>query len=524
MSEFKLLKLHKHLKTFKKGFSLKICLINPPMDFTKRSSDFEYSENFFTMQHLGLGYIASNLCKNRFETEIIECPMEDINIQQLVMRLDKSNYDIIGFSLYYYNVMSTIKIIKKLRQNKNRCPFIVVGGYFPTLRPEDAIYYTTADCIILGEGEETFVKLAHAIENSLDWKNIPGLGFMQNNQIKINEPSEAILELDKLPFPLRKVSEYTKCFSIITSRGCYNSCSFCGIREFYDKCCINRIRFRSVQNVIDEITELFQEYNPPMIKFSDEIFINRSINRKRWLQQFCNELSKKDYSINFNINVKATDVASNKDVLLLLKGVGLKYVFVGIESFSQRQLDYFNKNTSVQDNINALKVLKSLNIPIVMGFILLDPYSNMDEIYSGLKTLKELSVIESMDYRQFLFSSVVLEAIPGTPIYTNLSENNMLSSSAPGYHFVDRNVEKFYAYMMKWNEQAEGVNSKFYSLMKYEIEGLEIEDMLRFKHELLNLDLDYLISISLYINNEMKTEELFHSFLKKLTDLKAKIN
>lgn len=276
--------------------------------------------------------------------------------------------------------------------------------------------------------------------------------------------------------------------------------------------------------MIDEITELSQEYNLPMFKFSDEIFINRSINRKKWLQQFCNELSKKDYSITFNINVKATDVESNRDILLLLKGVGLKYVFVGIESFSQRQLDYFNKNTSVQDNINALKVLKSLNISVVMGLILLDPYSNMEEIYSGLKTLKELDIIESMDYRQFLFSSVVLEAIPGTPIRASLSKNNMLSSNPPGYHFVDKNVEKFYSYMMKWNEVAEEFNSNFYSLMKYEIEGLDIKEMLKFKHELLKLDLDYLISICLCINDKLKTEEFFHSFFKKLNDFKAKIN
>lgn len=56
----------------------------------------------------------------------------------------------------------------------------MLGGYFPTLRPEDAIHYTKADCIIVGEGEETFAKLAYAIENSLDWKDISGLGFMSN--------------------------------------------------------------------------------------------------------------------------------------------------------------------------------------------------------------------------------------------------------------------------------------------------------------------------------------------------------
>ena len=97
---------------------MKICLINPPMDFMKRSIDFEYSENFFTMQHLGLGYIASSLCEKNFETEIIECPMEDISVEQLVMRLEKNNYDIIGFSLYYYNIKSTIEVIKKLKKIK----------------------------------------------------------------------------------------------------------------------------------------------------------------------------------------------------------------------------------------------------------------------------------------------------------------------------------------------------------------------------------------------------------------------
>lgn len=42
---------------------MKICLINPPVT-EKREKGVEYTPNFFTMQHIGLGYLASILEKN----------------------------------------------------------------------------------------------------------------------------------------------------------------------------------------------------------------------------------------------------------------------------------------------------------------------------------------------------------------------------------------------------------------------------------------------------------------------------
>ena len=50
------------------------------------------------MQHIGLGYLASNLEKDNNIVDIIECPGEGINIKQLVDIISGGGYDIIGFT------------------------------------------------------------------------------------------------------------------------------------------------------------------------------------------------------------------------------------------------------------------------------------------------------------------------------------------------------------------------------------------------------------------------------------------
>ena len=56
---------------------MKICLINPPIQ-GKRMEGYEWSNNSYTMQHLGIGYIAGTLEANHYNIDIIECPGEDI--------------------------------------------------------------------------------------------------------------------------------------------------------------------------------------------------------------------------------------------------------------------------------------------------------------------------------------------------------------------------------------------------------------------------------------------------------------
>ena len=117
-----------------------------------------------------------------------------------------------------------------------------------------------------------------------------------------------IENLDELPFPERRLTNYKKYYSLlakrtpittmITSRGCPFRCIFCD-RPHLGK----KFRFRSAQNVVDE----FEECESLGIK---EIFVyddTFTLNRKRVLE-ICNEIKQRKINILWDIRTRVDTV------------------------------------------------------------------------------------------------------------------------------------------------------------------------------------------------------------------------
>ena len=68
-------------------------------------------------------------------------------------------------------------------------------------------------------------------------------------------------------------------FPIISSRSCPNKCSFCNMYMTHG----SKIRYRTADNVIDEIKKLYQEYNVRYFQFMDD---NMTFNMKRAIKLF----------------------------------------------------------------------------------------------------------------------------------------------------------------------------------------------------------------------------------------------
>lgn len=153
-------------------------------------------------------------------------------IDEWIEELAQDDSQVIGFSAFSINKVTTLYIVRKIKE-KNPKKIIILGG--PQVsRYEDGfeiINNEPIDYIITAEGEETLYELVSAIKNNTDIRKIKGVLFKEGKQ-KIDTGERPLINpLDKLPFPYLSdfPLEYYEDLAvpILSSRGCLYRCSFC---------------------------------------------------------------------------------------------------------------------------------------------------------------------------------------------------------------------------------------------------------------------------------------------------------
>jgi anaerobic magnesium-protoporphyrin IX monomethyl ester cyclase len=200
-------------------------------------------------------------------------------------------------------------------------------------------------------------------------------------------------ELDTLPFPARDmlpVSRYlippgyirfhflNRVMSILTSRGCPSKCTFCNSSSIFH----NRIRRRSVENVMKEIAYLVDCYRLDGIYFHDETF---TINYE-WVKNLCQEL--KPLNLRWGCQTRVNLVSD--ELLKIMQSAGCIQIDFGIESASKRVLKSIKKGTTPEQAIIALELARRNNIKSFASFMVGLPGETEDDLMENVNFLKKV--------------------------------------------------------------------------------------------------------------------------------------
>ena len=343
-------------------------------------------------EHLGIGYLAAEGRKAGHKVKILDCWLKKFSIDDTVKYILSHQFDVVGFSPSMDSREETIEIVKKLRK-KGFNKFIIAGGYDATFYPKKYLSGTSRglDLIFRGESDEIFPQLLNFLSQGKNWTKIPGIVYWKNKQVIINPPAERVTDLDGLPFPARdtikQVIKYKTPAHVCDSRDCYNRCSFCSIGAFYDLSKGHqRWIGRSPKNIVKELKEL-QDIGITMVKFVGNTFFG-GVNWKKRAYQLCKEVKQSNINIRFRISTRVNSI--DKELFQKLKECGLFAVSIGVESGIQRKLDDYKKNTTVAQNLRAVRILEELGIYAQMGFILFDPWVTLKELKQEFIFLKKV--------------------------------------------------------------------------------------------------------------------------------------
>ncbi len=287
---------------------------------------FALIQNLYT-ENLGLMSISSYLQSRGHEAQIFI----DVKGTNAFAEVEAYNPQVIGFScttgMHHWG-------IEFARRYKDSHPHVVslFGGPHPTFYPK-MIDNPFVDYLCIGEGEEAVDELGRALDGEGAPEEIANLLMKRDGTIIENPVRPLVQNLDTLPFPDRTyydrypltARETSKNF--ISGRGCAYKCNFCANHTLM-KLYHGRgkwVRFRTRENIIEEIKQVKSKYPVRFIGFSDDILI---VNRK-WLYPFL-ELYKQEIGLPFLSTVRANLV--DEDLVVALKEAGCISTVFGVES------------------------------------------------------------------------------------------------------------------------------------------------------------------------------------------------
>ena len=244
---------------------------------------------------LGLMYLAASL-RERFGEEVTT------RIWTLVSRPRRAESDRLAvleqLTLFVPDLVGirclsigkdAFHLVARTAKGWNRDCLVVAGGPYATDDPEEALGGDSADCVVIGEGEETLNVLVDRVRSGQPWKDVPGIAYREDGGVLRSPPRPLIEDLDALPFPdyalvdLERFSNQFLTFTskiskphanVMTTRGCPYKCAYC--HNILGK----KFRARSPENVLAEIRHVHDTHGITDFQIIDDIF-NLDLPRAR---------------------------------------------------------------------------------------------------------------------------------------------------------------------------------------------------------------------------------------------------
>lgn len=395
------------------------------------------SKNVELQPPLGLGYISSyfkkycfNIDVNIFDANamaIKTCMIENnVDISKL-WRMVKDKIidympDIVGVSCLFNATAESTHITAAIVKKIDHDIYTVIGGNYAHTSYDEALKDNNIDFVVFSEGEIVFTNLVNGINQKIDLQTIKGIAY-RNDMSKIirTDPQELIQNIDNIPecdrsnFDINFYSRHGRYFTsrffddntthittLIATRGCPHSCTFCSARLVWQ----GKIRYRSPSLVVDEMLCLKDKFGINTFCFVDD----NILTSKQYIIKLANEISQRIPGINW-VSLGGMQISTlDEDVVRAIYNSGCKWFILPIESGNPETLKKIRKRHTIEMVKRAIDTIRKFDDTWIAGNIITGfPFETKVDIEDSLNYAKTLD----LDWL-YIFRYMPL---PGTQMY-----------------------------------------------------------------------------------------------------------
>jgi radical SAM superfamily enzyme YgiQ (UPF0313 family) len=340
--------------------------------------------------------------------------------KEIEEKIKDSRADVFGisssFTPYHGEALEIARIIKEWDPNK----MVVMGGAHGSCDPEGTLQSPFVDYVVLGEGDVRFPSLLEKTEKKRkgNLKEIDGIGYREDGEIKINPLQTFIKDLDLLPRPARELLDLDRyrmgkkrSTMIITSRGCPHRCAYCSAHLVMG----TFFRMREPDAILEEMIECQEQYDIQAFDIEDDNFTFDQERAKRLMGLMIQNFGEGKLELSAMNGVSFASL--DRELLQLMRRAGFRTINLSYVSTDPSTKERMGRPKTKTEFDKILKEAEQAGLHVIAYAILGIPGQTIEEMVDTLIYLMGKKV---------LIGPSVYYPTPNTPLFEWCKEEGII--------------------------------------------------------------------------------------------------
>lgn len=359
---------------------MKILLLNPPGSrlYLRDYYCSKISKSGYILHPVDLCMLSGTLSKEH-SIELIDAIAESMSPAECLEKIKKAPPEIIIFLSGQVSFEEDFSFLKEVKAYNRQIRFIGTGDVFMQGAEQILKDYSFIEAAILDfTSQDILAYLKGEKAKNIVCREYNSEDRQQAVEFELAIPRHELFLNRKYTSPFMK---HPYMVTVLTDYGCPFRCDFCIMGTIGYK-------YRSAENVLEELNYV-KSLGVKEIFFDDQTFGARRDRTGKILEAM--------KSMNFSWSCLTRLDILDDDYARLVREAGCHTIMVGIESGSQRILDYYHKGTTKDKIKKSVKMCRQHGLRVLGTFLIGLPEETEEDILKTIAFSKEVGC----DYASF---------------------------------------------------------------------------------------------------------------------------